>query len=474
MIDALLILAAVATITVGGMTVFYAVVQEPQRYFRTERIVYSYPLGLAVLGMPMFVTSWMGLHLNALVVMALVLMMAVAVRCWRKITWHSFWLMPSTVGSNSKSLTEVELILVVIILGCLGARSVACLLTPLVDWDALCFWGLKSKICYFSTIKDAADYFTSPVYRFTNQTYPLLWPMMYAWVCTVLGRFDDLRMLAINPLNLIVFTCLFYFTMRHYVSRLVALAVATMVATLPSTMHYIECGQADIPLMLISGASLFALLDWFHNHRRDSIVLASILMGGALFVKHEGQILMLVDLTLIAASILFVVESAKRRRLWRHAALYVAIAMIMIAPWLWYRSKIPKEAWQIGGQGFSRVRWEELPTFLYTISQNALHWYNGVGLPKWNLLWPILIFFCFLSKAPRHYPWSLLMIAFALHAGAVVLIHLASQVPLTLQHEFALERYTIIMLPPLWIMLAVSLEEWWLVWRSSHGDVSPQ
>jgi hypothetical protein len=464
--DMILIVVAIAIILAAGMTAFYCLVREPQRYYRFERLAYSYPLGLAILGITFFVISWAGFRLNAWLIGATVFGTAFIATKVRGVSLRDFWLSPCAKRAVNVPLTDFEWILVFIIILCLSARTLACLMTPLCDWDALCFWGLKSKICYFSTIRDAGMYFHSPEYRFTNQTYPLLWPMMYAWVCTVLGRWDDLRMLAINPLNLIVFTGLVYFTTRRYVQRTVALIIAALVASLPSSLHYVECGQSDIPLMLISGASLFALFDWIQQRRRESILLAAVLMGGALFVKHEGQILFGVQVLVAAASILRGAPAGERRRLWGDLAWYIAIAVGMALPWLVYRSTIPKDAWQLGGEGFSRVRWEMLPTFLHTIVQNAVHWYNGVGLPKWNLLWPIIVLFVVLSKSPRQSPWIYLLVVFLLHAGAITLIHLASHVPLTLAHEFALERYTLIMLPPLWLLLAKCADEWWTIWKA--------
>ena len=78
-----------------------------------------------------------------------------------------------------------------------------------------------------------------------------------------------------------------------------------------------------------------------------------------------------------------------------------------------------------------------------------------------------------LSKSPRQSPWVYLLIVFLLHAGAIILIHLASQVPLTLAHEFALERYTLVMLPPLWLLLAKCVDEWWSVWNAAPEVASP-
>jgi len=50
-------------------------------------------------------------------------------------------------------------------------------------------------------------------------------------------------------------------------------------ASLPALVHYAECGQADVTLMLMFGASLFCLFDWMNHRRRDSLWLSAFLMG---------------------------------------------------------------------------------------------------------------------------------------------------------------------------------------------------
>jgi len=471
--DAIPIAIALGLVLMAGMTVFYSVVREPKQYYRLERLTYSYPLGLAAFGVSLVVASLAGFRLNAWVAGGIVLGAAFIATKVRGVPVRAYWLSPQAEGMPKVPLTEMEWLLVFIIILCLSARTMASLMTPMYDWDALCFWGLKAKILYFSTVRDSGMYFHSPEYQFSNQTYPLLFPMMYAWVCTVLGRWDDLRMMAINPLNLIAFTALIYFTARRYVRRVIALTMAALVASLPASIHYAECAQADIPLMLLSGASLFALFDWIRSRRLESILLAAVLMGGALNTKHEGQILFGVQVLVAAATILWLAPRAERRRLCGHLGCYIGIAVAMFLPWLVYRSTIPKEAWQLGGEGFDRFRWEQLPTFLYAIGQNAVHWYNGVGLPKWNFLWTVIVLFVLLSKSTWRTPWVFLLIVYLVHASTIILIHLASHVELTLGHEFALERYTLAMLPPLWLLLAKCVDEWWAVWESPR-EKSPR
>ncbi len=419
----------------------------------------------------MFVISWLGFHLKTAAVIASVLAVAFAVRRWRRVSWRTSWMTPGHEEAAGQRLTEIEWVFVFIIVACLGTRTIACWLTPLCDWDALCFWGLKSKVFYVGSLKDAGEYFHGPAYRFTNQTYPLLWPIMYTWVCTVLGRWDDLRMLALNPLNLIVFCALVYYTLRkscaardgignHGSGRLAA-CFAALCGMWPSG-HSVDDDRRRVAVQLAClDAGRAARIDFAGGRFGGWCVIRQTRgpnsRAGQFMRGHHGH---------RSGS-----AAAGPQALVRPFGVVVAIAGLMAAPWLWYRSGIAKEAWQIGGQGFSRVRWEQLPTLLSTIVANALNFHNGVGLPKWNLLWPILIAFLVLSKSPRKYPWICLLGIFIFHGTAVICLHLASQLRLTLSaHEFALERYTLIMIPPLWVLLGICVDEWWHVWRATHAE----
>jgi hypothetical protein len=462
------LLFAAAVIFVAGGVVFYAIVREPTRYFRLERVAFCYPLGLAALGMPMFLLSWAGVRMAVWHILLLVGAAAAAVFAIRRVPIPEFCA-PKKDAEPRKSFTEFEWLLVAVIVACLGARTVACLLAPLNDWDGICIWGLKAKIFFFTTVHDT-DFFQNQQNAFSMVVYPLLWPFMYTWVCTVLGKWDDLGMLILNPINMWVFAALLYCTAKKFTPRTVALAVTAMMASLPASMHYAETAQADIPIMLISGASLFCLFDWMQHRRTDSILLAAVLMGGALFTKNEGVIIFGAHLCAAILSIFLAGQTAERKKFAAQLGIYFAVAAAMAAPWFWFRRTITVYDWAHSGTGIGTMRWGEISTLAGIIVDNALKFHNAVQLPKWNILWPIFVAataFSF-TKIARH-PWICLLFAFLLHAGGVAAVFLASRAPLTFQNlEIGFERYTLIMLPPIWMLLAYEANHFWQIWREGR------
>jgi hypothetical protein len=466
--DFIAVLFAILVIVAAGMVVFYGLEPEPENYFRVERLAYCWPLGMAVLGMPLFLMSLCGLRLHVPVVVAGVLVAGAIVFRLRRAPVGTYWRCHCKTEPSRQPLTEFEWVLVVILVACLGARAWASFLTPMNDWDGVCTWGLKAKMFFYGTLKSSIGYFRNAEYRCNNQAYPLLLPFMYAWVCTVLGRWDDLVMAAVmNPLNLVVFVLLLYFTLRKSNSRTVALVVATLAASLPSTMHYAECVQSDVPLMLLSGASVFCLFNWMRHQRLAPMLLAGVLMGGAMFTKEEGRAAFVAQSCGVGLFIMTVWTSSRRTQIIGHFGAFMLIAGVWVLPWLLFRTTIPIWKEYFNPIGLFTLRWNNIPDWGIVVLANALHWYNGAGLPKWNLLWPIMVAFLVLSKAPWRRPWNCLMAIFFLHALAISVVWLCSTLPLVPGvNEFAYERNVLIMLPPLWLVLAQCADEWWAIWKA--------
>jgi|ERR1017187_4418047 hypothetical protein len=458
---------AVLVILVAGMTVFYGLEREPENYFRLERLAYCWPLGMAALGMPMFLLSLCGYKLNVLVIIGGVAGAAAIVFGLRRAPVVEYWRCRSKYNPPRERLTEFEWMLIVIIVACLGARIVASSLTPMYDWDGVCTWGVKAKILFYGSLKSSMKYFQLAEFRCINQNYPLLWPLMYTWVCTVLGRWDDLAMIAvINPLNLVTLVGLLYFTLRKSNSRTVTLLVASLASSLPTTIHYTVCAQADVPLMLLSGASLFLLFDWMRHRRRGSILLAAVLMGGAMFTKEEGRLVFVAQCGGTALVILTLWKSAERRKLLGQWVAFVVIAGLWVLPWLLFRRTIHVWEQYFGPLGLSTLRWREIPNLWRVMLHNTLVFYNGVGLPKWNFLWPVVVLFLLASKAPRQAPWNFVMAILLLHVFGLSIVYLCSYLRLVPgENEFAYERNVLSMLPPVWLVLAQCVDEWWAVWK---------
>ncbi len=467
-------LFAIAVIFAAGAAVFCAIVRDLEYYARWERMAYCYPLGLAALGMPMFLLSYFGVFLDTAVITSLVMISLIIAAGLRRVSPRKFCQAGANARQPAQRLTEFEWLLLVIIVLSLGARTLASLLAPLNDWDGVCVWGIKAKVLFYSTVK-TSDYFYKPEYAFSHPNYPLLWPFMYAWVCTVLGSWDDLGMLILNPVNLIVFSTLMYWTLRRYVARTVALTVTAIMASLPALVHYAECGQSDVTLMVIFGASLFGMFDWMNHQRRDSLWLSAFLMGGALFTKQEGQIIF-AALLCAGGVYIFVAQRSNWKRLLGQLVVFAVIAVIWALPWLLFQRGIKDWSWDFSGVSLSAIRWGQIPALIQVLFANAVNWNNQVHLPKWNFLWPILVFCLLVNRSVWRAPWVCLLVVFVIHAIGISCVFLASRWDITLPAlEIAMERFTFVMLTPLWLILAKCADDAWTIWKKlPASEVAPE
>jgi len=465
-------LIAVLGILLPGVVLFTAIVREPRRYFRLERLAYSYPLGLSVLGMPLFVLSWAGVPMPTAswIVLWLSIAGAIIVGILRKNALREFWLAPGPLNAPRTRLSEFEWFLVLAIITCLGARFVGCLLAPLNDWDGTVMWALKAKVLYYNTIR-TTDYFHNPNFAQTNQPYPLMLPFMYAWMCCWLGHWDDLGMMVLNSINLIVFSGLLYFTLRKFAVRVVALSVTAIMVSLPTIQWYTECGQADVPLMLISGAGLFCLFDWMQHRRWDVLLLSAILMSGALFTKQEGKIQLIAEVVAAVLLIWVAVPFGKRLRGFGQIAVFVMVALGWTLPWLVFQTGIKDWGYFYSAFSLGTVRWMLLPDIIQAWVGCAIHWRNQYQLAKWHILWVILAACLVASKPVWRHPWVYLLVVFAVHFSVMSIFFLATNVPISLGAvESGFERYMLTMLVPLWLVLAKCLDDLWQIWRQPHGE----
>ncbi|MCG3149452.1 MAG: hypothetical protein PCFJNLEI_02914 [Verrucomicrobiae bacterium] len=457
---------AILVILLAGAVVFYAVVRDPLRFSRLERLAYCYPLGMATLAMPMFLASWAGYHISVMPVLLAIAAGAGIAYAIRRVPPAILW-KRNPDAPRSQPFNEFEWCLLVLIAGCLLVRTMTSLVIPLNDGDGHAVWCFKAKILYYDTIR-TTDYFGRHELNYSNVRYPLLVPFMYAWVSTVAGQWEPLGILILNPTNLVVFAILLYCTLRRFTVRPIALAVLVMLSSLPALMHYAECAQGDVPLMLIGGASLFCLFDWVQNRRTDSLILAAFLMGGAVFTKEEGRILFMAHVTVGGLSVLWMTSRSCWLAHTKQLGIYIGIVGIMTLPWFLFRQTIVDQSWAWGKMGISTIQWEHIPTLLNATIQTAVRFQNNVNLPKWNLLWPLVVLTLLVNwRQTIRPPWACLLAIWFLHACGVSLVILATPVEPTYDYyEVGFERYTLIMSPPLWLLLGVGLTRCWEIWHS--------
>ena len=202
---------------------------------------------------------------------------------------------------------------------------------PAASFDDFAIWSKKAlALYYFDDLKPA--FFVDSTYSPMHQEYPILLPLLEAFVFRAMGKPDTqlihLEFLVFFVAFLGALAYLAYRESRHFLwlPILVALGVA------PFVHDQLATGYADIPMSCFVALGMLSLALWLEHGDWRQLCLASILFAAAGSTKFEG---------LIAAALAFGVAGASLlvQRQWqalRTAALGAAALAILLLPWrLW-------------------------------------------------------------------------------------------------------------------------------------------
>lgn len=169
---------------------------------------------------------------------------------------------------------------------------------PLYPWDAWIQWATKARVWY--ELGHIAPFVNSPTwlagaggaYFDASPSYPATMPLLQAWTCIALGRWDDSAMnwpwLAI----LVSLTVAVFGVLRaEGVAPLAALFGAYLVASLPLLdVHAALAGYADLPMGAVYLLAATATYRWCQRRDpRDGIVALGLALACPL-IKTPGLV----------------------------------------------------------------------------------------------------------------------------------------------------------------------------------------
>lgn len=167
---------------------------------------------------------------------------------------------------------------------------------PLYPWDAWIQWATKARVWYelgylapfARTIEwlqaNGAFYFDA------SPEYPPTVPLLQAWTCYALGRWDDALM------NWPWWQFLFALTLATYgglrrvdAGPAASLAAAFFVASLPlANVHVALAGYADLPLAAFYAIGVLAFVQWHASRQASDAIVALLLLLACTQTKNPG------------------------------------------------------------------------------------------------------------------------------------------------------------------------------------------
>lgn len=310
---------------------------------RAERLGASFPLGMGLVTMQMFLLGAFRLPLELFFVGGLLILeialLALWVRLrriplWDKHTSHIcdevFWGHPL-----GRVIVAVLLAWVIVKLGSIFYMSS---LRPLFAWDAWANWGARARVIYeFKGLmldpSEFAGHFFGRGVVVQIVTYPLHLPLAEVWMALWSGGFDETASKMISPAVLSGISLHMYGALSWRLGRAGALLCVLLLLSSPLLSYHGTEGYADIWL---AGAVYFACAAFVRLMDGDDRagLVAGFWAGMAMWAKTEG---IFFAFALLIGAGLWAVGERPRREALKTLAIMAFISVLWIAPWHVFR-----------------------------------------------------------------------------------------------------------------------------------------
>jgi hypothetical protein len=181
--------------------------------------------------------------------------------------------------------------LIVIMFSILGLICIAMLtdtLTlPISAKDAFAMWVFKAKMI-FDAGTIPFNVLQNKVFYYTSTDYPLLVPLNLAWINICIGSWNDIVIRTFYALSYISFIPLFYSLSRKYMNSTISAIATFVLLTNSHLLEYAANGYVDVLLGMFAFISIFYLLEWVKNRKESDLLISSMFMGSAAFIKNDA------------------------------------------------------------------------------------------------------------------------------------------------------------------------------------------
>lgn len=232
---------------------------------------------------------------------------------------------------------------------------------PMYEFDSRAIWGMKAKILFHErTIFSEAVVNASS--NHPHPRYPLLLPIAESWVFENIGQADDrlVRLLFLwFFIGLILST---YQLQRHFAGKVAAIWCVCALLVTPFLYSGVteggaSSGYADVIVSFYITTSALAMILWMKEGNITFALVGAILAACVALTKNEGLVF---TVSLFLTTVVFSFLGKGRLKTGDPArsdlsawlrdnlpklyclALYVLVVAIMLLPWFFVRSGLPK------------------------------------------------------------------------------------------------------------------------------------
>jgi hypothetical protein len=436
------------TIMIAGYAVVSLIFNEKRSFFETISLIML--MGAGSVSLILFWAALLGCKPSRGLLAGIFAVSAVLIFFLRKKNKIAKFALP-------EKLKRDELIIFIpggaIILFVFCIVLVHALMMPLYDVDAYGLWGLKAKALFHEGLPSDGLFYQLPL-SYSHLNYPLLVPFLITGVYTSIGYVHDLIGKIIFPFFFIGGTCFIFSSLRWKLSRKPALLLTLLFMTLPVMQRWTSAGIADVPLTLFYAGSIFYLVKYLAEEKREDLILSILMTVFCAFVKNEGIAIAAINIGVFGLFYLFFPFTIQKLKTSILFALGIGILML---PWFYWSKTIPHTH-------------ENYPLrLLYFFSvdnlarmKNILQHFGGhiINFSRWGILWIILIVAALLNLKIFKQRYALAM--WALFIGQIlvyIFVFIISPWTPEFLADMALERILLHTAPAAIYLIAFHLQQ---------------
>jgi hypothetical protein len=294
-----------------------------------ERVALAWTLGAGVASIAMLWLSAVGATLDRQVaIISLAALVAFAVVRWRRgmpqvddAGLSRWW------GVVSRRPRPLSFVAFAVLGACLLFVIVTAMGRPLTVWDSWVLWGMRARTLLVEGGISSAIY-ADASRVLTLPTYPLLVPLLEAWIYTWLGAADDrLAAAAVVPFYAALPAVAYAALTRRGARRDSALLASAALAAVPALVGLAAGVLADLPVALFTTVAAIYLVEWMERGGAGALIVAALAAGFLPWTKQEGVVIVAV------LSLGMLIVARGRREGWVGALTLCASALLLSGPW---------------------------------------------------------------------------------------------------------------------------------------------
>jgi hypothetical protein len=314
---------------------------------------------------------------------------------------------------------------------------------PLHFWDSWVNWAMKARTIFVEGHISPAVYMDSSR-AVTLQDYPLMFPLVEAWLFGWIGAPDDRLVGLLSVIFYLALAAMSYAAVRRWRgSSSFALLTAISIISIPHIAGQAGSVFAEVPLAVFTGIAALYLTEWQEHGSKGALLISALAGGFMSWTKREGLILLPV---LCAASL---IASKETRRAWIGLGACVCSAVIIAGPWYAF------VAWKgVVDPAFLSVNLSTLVNNTGRLWFIAIAELKSLASPDWGFVWPLGLLFGLLSWRSRPAKIHLLSVSSLLYLGLITLVYVFSAYEPYQQHVISsIDRVIapVALFPVLWI-----------------------